>query len=145
MAKARQVDGIPEDIDLVDCVSHHHYQESPTANRVQVCQSPYNDAFYSHHPVYLTIDSGATGNMIPASSAISMEATITRSYQSAHQADGSSPLKVVGEIPLVFTRDDHELYFVGLVVENLDTTILADILFMRAMMCIITGGVYIFV
>ncbi|VDI67074.1 Hypothetical predicted protein [Mytilus galloprovincialis] len=101
------------------------------SNRVQIQQSPYIDAYYGHNPTRLTIDSGATGNMIRASAATKLNAKITSSSQSAHQADGSSPLTVVGETRLTFTRDKHQLYFEGLVVENLDSDILAGIPFME--------------
>ena len=57
---------------------------------------------------------------------------VTPSSQSAHQADGSSPLKVVGETRLSFTRDNREFSFEGLVVENLDVDILAGTPFMEA-------------
>ncbi|KAJ8414133.1 hypothetical protein AAFF_G00067310 [Aldrovandia affinis] len=53
------------------------------------------------------------------------------STQSAHQADGSSLLKVLGEIRTHFQRDGHNLYFEGLVVEDLDSDILAGIPFME--------------
>lgn len=49
----------------------------------------------------------------------------------AHQADDSSPLTVLGETRLHFTRDGHELYFKGFVVENLNTEVLAGIPFME--------------
>lgn len=69
--------------------------------------------------------------MIRASTATYLNAEITRSSQSAHQADGSSPLKVIGETRLTFVRDNHKLYFEGLVVENLDSEVLAGIPFME--------------
>ena len=53
------------------------------------------------------------------------------SSQSARQEDGSSPLQVVGETRLTFSRDSHGLHFEGLVVEDLDTEILAGIHFME--------------
>lgn len=56
---------------------------------------------------------------------------ISNSSQSAHQADGSSPLKVIGEARMSFTRGDHILHFEGLVVENLDVEILAGIPFIE--------------
>jgi len=80
MAKARHVAGILEDTaDDTDRESRDHYQDtmSPTVNMVQVRQSPYIGAFYSHHPVHLTIDSGATGNMILDSLVISMKFSIS--------------------------------------------------------------------
>jgi len=66
-----------------------------------------------------------------ASCATRLGVTITSSSQSAHQADGSSLLHVIGETRTAFSRDGHELYFEGLVVENLDTDILAGIPFME--------------
>lgn len=69
--------------------------------------------------------------MMGASTATKLNAKITGSSQPARQADGSSPLKVLGETRLHFTRDEHELYFEGLVVENLDTEVLAGIPFME--------------
>jgi hypothetical protein len=69
---------------------------------IQVRQSPYIDAFYMHHPIRLTIDSGAMCMCT------------------------SSHLKVVGETRMVFTRDGHDLYFEGLV------DILASIPFMES-------------
>jgi hypothetical protein len=86
--------------------------------------------FYEHFPARLTIDSGATGNMIRASVVKHMGADIQKTTQSAHQADGSSPLKVVGETRLTFTRDTHKFYFEGLVVVNLDIEILSGMPFM---------------
>ena len=74
--------------------------------------------------------------MIRPSSAYSMHAKITNSSQSSHQADGSSPLKVVGETRMVFNRDGHDLYFEGLVIENLDTDVLAGIPFMKKLIYI---------
>ena len=51
--------------------------------------------------------------------------------QSAHQADGSSPLEVVGETLVIFSRDTHDFNFEGLVVENLDVEVLAGTPFME--------------
>ena len=104
----------------------------PTALRIQTRQSPYIDSFYAHHPLRITLDSGATGNMIRHSIVTRLGCQVTPSSQSAHQADGSSPLKVVGETRLSFTRDNQEFSFEGLVVENLDVAILAGTPFMEA-------------
>ena len=49
-----------------------------------------------------------------------MKVEICKSAQSAHQADGSSPVKVISETKLSFTRGQHVFHFEGLVVENLD-------------------------
>ena len=65
--------------------------------RIQTRQSPYLDMFHAHHPVRITIDSGATGNMIRHTVVQRLGCRVTPSSQSVHQADGSSPLHVVGE------------------------------------------------
>lgn len=56
---------------------------------------------------------------------------VTRSSQSVHQEDGSSPLHVVGETCLTFTHESHEFTFEGLAVTYLDVDVLAGTLFME--------------
>ena len=66
---------------------------SPSSHvfRIQTRQSPYLDMFYAHHPVRVTIDSGATGNMIRHTVVQRLGCQVTPSSQSVHQADGSFP------------------------------------------------------
>ena len=141
MTKARQIVGIIDneqtndvdftettccdDVDPIDSTSH------PTF-RIQVRQSPYVDVFFHHHSARITIDSGATGNMIRLSTVKRLGAVILKSSQSAHQADGSSPLKVIGETKLMFVRGGKSFSFDGLIVENLDVEILAGTPFMES-------------
>ena len=54
---------------------------------------------------------------------------IHKSTRSANQADGSSKLKVIGEICINVTRDRHKLKFEALVVENLDVDALGGTTF----------------
>ena len=103
----------------------------PVAYRVQTRQSPYFDVFHSHHVIRVTVDSGATGNMIRHSTAKRLSAKISSSAQSVHQADGSSTLQVIGETRISFTRDNREFKFEGLVIENLDVEVLAGTPFME--------------
>lgn len=128
MAKARRV--LDGQSDASDCAEEDEAASPSLVQRVLIKQSPYLDAFHNHLPVRLTIDSGATGNMMRASCATRLGITVTSSTQSAHQADGSSPLRVMGETRTYFQRDNQRLYFEGLVVENLDSDILAGIPFM---------------
>ena len=88
--------------------------------------------FYSHHPVRITIDSGATGNMIRHTLVQPLGCHMTSSSQSVHQADGSSPLHVVGETCLSFNHEGREFTFECLVVRNLDVDVLAGTPFMEA-------------
>ena len=140
MVKARQIAEIFDDTPEIECsvkesvVNYNPEDEDPKVAsrvfRVQTRQSPYLDMFYSHHPVRITIDSGATGNMIRHSIVKSLGCNVTTSSQSVHQADGSSPLHVVGETRLVLHRDGKEFIFEGLVVENFDVDVLAGTPFM---------------
>ena len=144
IAKARQVANIfesdDENDDLCQVEQVHLSDADPVkddsdstslALRVQVRQSPYFDVFCGHQVVRVTVDSGATGNMIKTSTVQSIHGVINPSSQSAHQADGSSPLDVVGETKLTFTREDKEFTFEGLVIDNLDVDILAGTPFME--------------
>ena len=99
--------------------------------RIQTRQSPYLDMFHAHHPVRITIDSGATGNMIRHTVVQRLGCRVTPSSQSVHQADASSPLHVVGETRLSFTREHRTFTFEGLVVENPDEDVLAGTPFME--------------
>ena len=103
----------------------------PVALRVQVRQSPYLDTFCGHHAVRITIDSGATGNMIRASTALMLGAQVNKTSQSAHQADGSSPLQFIGETQVTLVRDSNRFLLEALVVEDLDVSILAGTPFME--------------
>ena len=100
--------------------------------RVKVSQSPYLNAFYDHIPVRIVLDSGATGNMIRKSLVTRLGLPTANSRQSAHQADGCSPLSVVGETRFHLSRDGHTFYFEGLIIEDLDVEILAGIPFMTS-------------
>ena len=139
IAKARQIVGIldcdgsdPEEEPQDYQPAPPGNQPTPSALRIQVPQSSYLDTFYRHSPVHITIDIGATGNMIRLSTVQKLKVEICKSAQSAHKADGSSPLKVIGETKLSFTHGQHVFQFDRLVVENLDVEVLAGTPFMEA-------------
>ena len=68
--------------------------------------------------------------MIRTSTARALDIPNTKATQSAKQADGRSPLMVIGEARMLQTHGDREL-FAGLVVENLDDDILTGLPFMH--------------
>ena len=68
--------------------------------------------------------------MIRASIAKSISAPIRKSSQMALQADGTTPMSVIGETRLQLTRGNICLTLDALVVEELDVDILAGIPFM---------------
>ena len=102
-----------------------------TAQRIDIRQSPYLDTFCGHHTVRVTIDSGATGNMIRHSTALRFGCEFKSSSQSAHQADGTWPVAIIGETTVRLTRKNHIFSFCGLVVKNVDVDVLAGTPFME--------------
>jgi hypothetical protein len=128
-----QCDSVDEEADWAPEVGDFGPNEGPnipSTHRVQILQSPYINTFHQHHAIKVTIDSGAETNMIKESVAAYIGACVTKSSQSALQADGQSPLVVKGETRIVLTRDNHTFQFEGLVVENMDVDILAGVPFM---------------
>ena len=93
-------------------------------------QSPYIETFYHHPPPRVTIDSGATANMIRLSAVKTFGAETI--HKSSYLANESSPLTITGETRLTFVRDHHNFLFEGLIVEHLDVDILAGIPFRSA-------------
>jgi hypothetical protein len=96
-----------------------------TARRVNIIQSPYLNVYYRQCPVRLTIDTGATTNMVRASLASHIGLPVTKASQMARQADGITPLDVVGETHCQLTRGAKTFRLNALVVEQLDVDILA--------------------
>ena len=86
--------------------------------------------FYNHHTVQLTLDTGADTSMIKSSTANQIGATIHPTKQTALQADGITPLSVVGEVHLKLSRNSHTLHLDALVVNDLDVDVLAGTPFM---------------
>ena len=95
------------------------------SRRVSTKQSPHFKAFYKHHPLRLTLDTGVETSMIKSSVARSIGATIVKSSQQALQADGMTPLAVAGETHLTLSRADKQLGLDALVVDDLDVDVLA--------------------
>ena len=125
--------GFEEFADMQHCPSRVlPTMKPPATRRVNVSQSPFLHAFYGHHPLRLTIDTGAETNMMRASLAKHIGAKITKSSQTALQADGRTPLTVVGETRLPLIRQGRPLTLEALVVENLDVDILAGTPFMAS-------------
>ena len=119
MTRVRHVAGIDMDVNNFDYFEYGELEDpgetvvrncapealptmEPTVSRrVNVSQSPFLHAFYRHHALRLTIDTSAETNMMRASIAKHISAKITKSSQTALQADGRTPLTVVGETRLV--------------------------------------------
>ena len=102
------------------------------SRRVSTKQSPHFKAFYKHYPIQLILDTGAETSMIKSSLARSIGAPIMKSSQQALQADGLTPLAVVGETRLILSRADNQLTLDALVVDDLDVDVLAGTPFLIA-------------
>ena len=100
--------------------------------RVSTKQSPHFKAFYKHYPVQLTLDTGVETSIIKSSLARYIDAPITKSSQQALQADGLTPLAVVGKTHLILSRADKHLAFDALIVDDLDVDVLAGTPFLIA-------------
>ena len=85
---------------------------------------------YGHHPVTLTLDCGATTNMISATTASRLGLPIKPATQAAQQADGITPLSVTGETHIIVSRGKFDFALDALVVRELDVDILAGTPFM---------------
>ena len=99
--------------------------DPPSALRVNVIQSPFLNTFYHNQPVQVILDTGATTNMIQASFAKVIKLPVTPASQLARQADGITPLDVVGEVHCRLTRGDRTFQLDALVVKQLDVNVLA--------------------
>ena len=97
---------------------------------MSIVQSPVLNTFYHEHPVQLTLDTGATSNMVCASSAQLYGFSITLASQMARQADGVTPMDVIGEVHCSLTRGQWTFELDALVVHQLDVDILAGKPFM---------------
>ena len=89
--------------------SSHNYRVTPTTRRVCTKRSPHLKVFYHHHAQQLTIDTSAEISMIKALVARQVGAIIHKTRQTALQADGITPLTVVGEVHFNVNRDHWKL------------------------------------
>ena len=142
MTRARQVivDDDCDDEDEIFAESEHddvrnaYQEEEPITShnrRVNVRSSPLFHTFYEHSPLAVTIDTGAETNLIKSSTAKAIGCPVYPSSQIAFQADGKTPLTVKGETHVILTRNDLELNFSGLIIDDLDVDILAGVPFME--------------
>ena len=105
-------------------------ESSQSTRRVNIKQSPYMYAYYRHHPLKIILDTGSETNMVRASTAHYMGATVSKSSQIALQADGHTPMNVTGEVKLTLERGRHSFFLEALVVEDLDVDVLAGVPFL---------------
>ena len=106
-ARLRMVMEDPDDLGAEECepldessglIVPPVQSEEPAALHVSIVESPVLNTFHQEHPVQLTLDTGATSNMVRASSAQLYGFPITPASEMARQADGVTPMDVIGEV-----------------------------------------------
>ena len=79
--------------------------------------------------VYIVLDTGAQASLISLAKALELKLKIEKTSHQAIQVDGTSSLKVVGELHTTFEVGNHCLYFDAIVVQDLGVDILAGTAF----------------
>ena len=105
--------------------------ECSVIRRVSSVPSGTLDCKFGGKKVCVTIDSGATSNMVKADFIRYLSVPVVKSSQLACQADGKTPLTVVGEVHTEFTLGPHVFVFDALVINELDVDILGGMPFMH--------------
>ena len=110
--------------------SHNQNQ----VGRVSTSPSPWFFAHLNNRPVKITIDTGATVNLVNEQLLRSLNINFYPPSQSAHQADGldNNQLQIVGEVRFTMTWKNYTLHFEGLVSRHLGSEILAGMPFMKS-------------
>jgi len=109
----------------IDLVVRPVQGEEPAALRVGIVQSPVLNTIYHKHPMQLTLDTGATSNMVPDSSGKLYGFPIILASQMARQADGVTPMDVIGKVHCSLTPGQWTFELDALVICQLDVDILA--------------------
>ena len=96
--------------------------------RVDCAVSPFFYAFYQHHPVHITIDSGATSSMISKSFVTRAGIKVSPTGHSARGISETS-LKIHGEVHIPLSYENKSLPLTALVIDNDDCDILVGVPF----------------
>ncbi len=105
---------------------------SGQVQQVSICSSPFINAFFNNHSVKIVLDTGATVNLINERLANFLHLKIQPSNQTAKQADGITNLPVIGETRFTLFRNEIPLRFEGLVINGLESEVLAGIPFLKS-------------
>ena len=119
-------DDIPEHSDECDPLID---APNPT-RRVNIDQSPHITAHYDHNAIKLTMDCGATSNLINITAAHRLGFPLKPACQGAHQADGRTPMSVLGETHIFVSLGKLSFQLDALVVKELDVDFLAGMPFL---------------
>ena len=120
------------EIDMEQLSIENKPARSVQLRKVDVASSPYLLMRYGPHKVTMLLDSGAETNLIELGYAQFLQVPITATTTSASLADGSSNLSIVGEVHMIFTKDDLSFKFDALVARKLTDKVIAGIPFLSA-------------
>ena len=98
--------------------------------KVDVASSPYLTVQYGKNTFNMLLDSGAETSLIELDYAKHLKIPISATSTSASLADGSSPLRIVGEVHIMLTKGDLNFKFDALVAEKLTDKVIAGIPFL---------------
>ena len=106
--------------------------QPPMANisRVEIMKSPSFVCTYKNTPCKITVDTGATSNIISLRTVKACGMKLVNTSQGARQLDGSQ-VKTCGEIDVVMNFGVRRLRLVALVVESADADILGGVPFCK--------------
>lgn len=138
MAPARKIASIidedaddgEEDSEEEDCEPNHQVSSATSPKTVNVKRSFYLRVYSYQHPLCLTLDTRAETNMMRASIAKYICATIKKTSQTTRQENCITPLTVLGKTHLTVSRDGIDKCLDALVIEELDCEVLVSTPFM---------------
>ena len=106
--------------------------QPPMANvsRVEIMKSPSFVCTYNNTPCKITVDTGATSNIISLRTVKECGMKLVNTSQGARQLDGSQ-VKTCGEVDVIMNFGTKRLRLVALVVESADADILGGIPFCK--------------
>ena len=103
----------------------------PTSRRVDILPSPVIKVSVGNLESAMLLDSGAEASLIEATHCRQIGVKITPTSQRAVLADGTTSMKTIGEARFPIKFGHHTFDFSGLVVEQLDTPIIAGVPFLE--------------
>ena len=101
------------------------------SRKVEIISSLILSVKVNNKPSDWTLDGGATSSMIEEEECERLGVEILPTCQRATQADGLTPLPVLGEVHFIASKGHHTFKFSGLVVRSLDAPVLAGMPFLK--------------
>ena len=115
----------------VTCYSDDFVDNVSSSRRIQIVPSPILSVMINNTTAILLLDCGAEANLITRLMCTRIGAPILPTTQKALMADGHTPLNTIGETNFTVEFTHHKFSFSGLVVEQLDSGIVAGMPFLQ--------------